>query len=308
MPLLGRLRRRRPVPAPETERPPAPFVVGVPRSGTTLLRLMLDAHSLMAIPPETHFIPKLIRLVEKSKGDARAEAIELVTNHRRWPDYELDPDDYASRLPTDGQLDATTAVRAFYDAYAASESKPRWGEKTPQYLRMMGRIQRALPEARFVHIIRDGRDVAVSLLSVEWGPTSVEHAAEHWVDEIRTAHRKRDRIHHYMEWRFEQLVSDPEPLLREVCDFVQLDFEPAMLSYHEGASARMGEMNRDFEIAGGPTLTPEERVRQHALVSAPPNRDAAGRWQERMTPDEVAAFEAIGGDLLLELGYELGSP
>jgi Sulfotransferase family len=291
--------------APSTDRPPAPFIVGVPRSGTTLLRLMLDAHSLMAIPPETHFIPKLIRLVEHSKGNPRDAVVELVTKHRRWPDFELEPAAFEARLDAAPQLDAATVVRSFYEAYAEAQGKPRWGEKTPQYLRMMGRIARTLPEAHFVHIIRDGRDVALSLLSVEWGPTNVRHAAEQWVDEIHTARRKLSRIPHYIETRFEELVSDPEPLLRRVCEFVELEFEPAMLSYHQSAARRMGEMQRDFEIAGGPTLTPEERVRQHALVSAPPSTAAAGRWQEAMDPADVGAFEEIAGEMLNELGYEL---
>ena len=100
------------------------------------------------------------------------------------------------------RFDAAAAVRSFYETYAAAQGKPRWGEKTPQYLRMMGRIARTLPEARFVHIIRDGRDVALSLLAVEWGPTTVTGAAEQWVDEIRTARRKVERVPHYMEARF----------------------------------------------------------------------------------------------------------
>ncbi len=306
MPLLRGIRRRRGAWAAGTERPPAPFIVGVPRSGTTLLRLMLDAHSLMAIPPETHFIPKLIRMVEHSNGDPRQEVVEFVTNHRRWPDFELDVAAFESRLDAAPELDAATVVRSFYGAYAEAQGKPRWGEKTPQYLRMMGRIARTLPEAHFIHIIRDGRDVALSLLSVEWGPTNIQHAAEQWVDEIHTARRKLSRIPHYMETRFEELVANPEPLLRRVCEFVGLEFEPAMLSYHRGAAGRMGEMQRDFKIAGGPTLTPEERVRQHALISAPPSTEAAGRWQERMDPADVAAFEAIAGETLTELGYELG--
>ncbi len=200
----------------------------------------------------------------------RANALDLITNHRRWPDFELSEAALADRIEHLQEPDAAAVVRAFYETYAEAQGKSRWGEKTPQYLRMMGRIARTLPEARFVHIIRDGRDVALSLLSVEWGPTTVTAAAEQWVDEILTARRKIERMPHYMEVRFEQLVSDPEPLVREVSGFVELPFEPAMLAYHQGASGRMGEMQRDFEIAGGPTLTPDERVRQHALVSAPP--------------------------------------
>ena len=297
------MRRRAAAVMPGRARPPAPFVVGVPRSGTTLLRLMLDAHSELAIPPETHFIPKLIKLCEKGPGDVRSNALELITNHRRWPDFELSAEALAARLDRARNLDATTVVRAFYETYAAAQGKSRWGEKTPQYLQMMGRIARTLPEARFVHIIRDGRDVALSLLSVEWGPTTVTAAAEQWVDEIVTARGKIGRLPHYMEVRFEQLVSDPEPLVREVSEFLELPFEAAMLDYHEGASGRMGEMERNFEIAGGPVLTPEERVRQHALVSAPPQTNRAGRWQEDMSVEDVAAFESVAGGLLRELGY-----
>ncbi len=287
--------------------PPAPFVVGVPRSGTTLLRLMLDAHSELAIPPETHFIPKLIKLCEKGPGDTRENALELITNHRRWPDFEITARSLEEHLYAAGKLDATAVVRAFYGTYADAQGKSRWGEKTPQYLQMMGRIARTLPEARFVHIIRDGRDVALSLLSVEWGATSVQAAAEQWVNEIRTARGKVARLPHYMEVRFEQLVADPEPLLRDVSRFLELPFEEQMLTYHQGASGRMGEMERDFQIAGGPTLTPEERVRQHALVSAPPQTNRAGRWQDDMSPADVAEFEAVAGDLLDELGYARGS-
>src|SRR5947207_10054330 len=96
---VGRLR------APE-RRPPAPFVVGVPRSGTTLVRLMLDAHPDLAIPPETHFLPKLIRLVQEADEaeDARAAALEFITTHRRWPDFGLEADDLRERLAGEGRL------------------------------------------------------------------------------------------------------------------------------------------------------------------------------------------------------------
>src|SRR3954468_18521703 len=89
----------------EPERPPAPFVVGVPRSGTTLLRLMLDAHPQLAIPPETHFLPKLIRACQEeldADRDGRKRALELITQHRRWPDFGLDAADLEARLRGEG--------------------------------------------------------------------------------------------------------------------------------------------------------------------------------------------------------------
>src|ERR671936_892991 len=113
----------------EPDRPPAPFVVGVPRSGTTLLRLMLDAHTELAIPPETHFLPRLIRVCRQAEArgeDSRARVLEFLTGHRRWPDFELDEADVRERLPGQGPLTPGAAARAFYEAYAAGRGKPRW--------------------------------------------------------------------------------------------------------------------------------------------------------------------------------------
>jgi hypothetical protein len=291
------------------ERPPAPFVVGVPRSGTTLLRLMLDAHSELAIPPETHFLPKLIRLCKQAGGDgsdARAGAIELITQHRRWPDFGLEPEDVSARLAGEGPLTPAAAARAFYEAYAAKHGKSRWGEKTPQYLKTMKRIGEALPEAHFVHIIRDGRDVALSLLEVSWGPKTIEDAAVQWTTQIRRARRKSRSVPHYIEVRYEGLVADPEPIVRRVCETLELAFEPPMLSYHERAGERMEGLARDLEVGGDrPQIPAAERARQHALVSEAPRTERVGRWREQMDPADVATFEGIAGPTLAELGYEL---
>jgi len=97
--------------------PPAPFIVGVARSGTTLLRLMLDAHPQLAIPPETHFIPKLIKACEEG-GDPHERVLELLTTHRRWPDYRLDAEELRERLDRIQPLTAGDAMRAFYGLYA----------------------------------------------------------------------------------------------------------------------------------------------------------------------------------------------
>jgi hypothetical protein len=291
------------------DRPPAPFVVGVPRSGTTLLRLMLDAHSEVAIPPETHFLPKLIRLCQKAEAageDARGPALDLLTGHTRWPDFGLDEADVRARLDGQGPLIPADAARAFYEAYAAKHGKQRWGEKTPQYLKTMKRIAAALPEAYFVHLIRDGRDVALSLLDVSWGPSTVEDAAVRWTTQVRRARRKARSVAHYSEVRYEGLVADPEPVVRRICDFVKLPFEPAMLAYHEGADERMGALARDLEVGGGrPQITADERARQHALTSEAPRTERSGRWRQEMDPSDVAIFEGIAGPTLAELGYEL---
>ena len=292
---------------------PAPFVVGVARSGTTLLRLMLDAHPELAIPPETHFVPKLISHCERwiaeeaTTDELRERAFELVTTHPRWGDMGLDPEELRRRLAQCDPLTPGDAVRSFYEAYAAREGKPRWGDKSPPYTWKALRIQRGLPEARFVHLIRDGRDVALSLNEVSWGPVGIAEAAHKWTEELTRARRRARRLARgtYMEARYEDLVADPEPVLRSVAAFVDLPWDDAMLTYHQGAEKRMREVVRELKPLGGGTITAEERTRQHELVSKPPRASRVGRWRTEMSRGDRQAFESVAGELLAKLGYEV---
>ncbi|MGH2993789.1 MAG: sulfotransferase family protein [Solirubrobacterales bacterium] len=287
--------------------PPAPFIVGVARSGTTLLRLMLDAHPELAIPPETHFIPKLVKACEQD-GDSRDRVFELLTSHRRWPDYGLDAAELRERLDRIEPFAAGDALRAFYGLYAEKQGKPRWGDKSPSYVRRMRRVQSALPEAHFVHLVRDGRDVALSQVEVDFGPDALDDAARDWVDGIGKARRQARRLRHYLELRYEDLVADPEPALRRVCEFIRLPWDPAMLDYHEGARERMAEVTRDLERGGGPAIPAAVRASRHTRVAEPPQRVRAGRWRNDMSRSDRERFEAVAGGLLSELGYEVGQP
>ena len=284
-------------------RPPAPFVVGVSRSGTTLLRLMLDAHSQLAIPPETHFIPEFVEACQAPDGGPE-RAAEVMTAHRRWPDFRLDAAELRERFARIQPFEAGAALRAFYGMYAERAGKPRWGDKTPHYTRRMPLIGSVLPEARFIHLIRDGRDVALSMLDVHFGPDDVQQAAKRWTSWIRKARRHSARVEHYLELRYEDLVTDTEKVLRQTCRFVELSFEPAMLEYHRGASERIDEIRRDTLRPDGVGHIPAEvRARQHRHVSQPPREDRVARWRSDMSPADRAAFEQVAGDLLAELGY-----
>jgi hypothetical protein len=298
-------------PAPEPDQPPAPFVVGVARSGTTLLRLMLDAHPQLAIPPETHFIPKLAKALGElpksvGEGEMRRRAFALITEHRRWPDYGLSERELEHRFDHVEPFTATTALRAFYGLYAEKQGKPRWGDKSPSYVRRMRRVHAVLPESHFVHLIRDGRDVALSQLEVHHGNDEVSEAAAEWVERIEKARGVGGRFGDaYMEVRYEDLVTDPQPVLERVCERIALDFEPAMLDYHRGAEERLAETVREMSTGEGAAVTAEQRAAQHRNVSKPPQRERAGRWRKDMTAEQREAFEAVAGGLLADLGYEV---
>jgi hypothetical protein len=284
------------------ERLPAPFVVGVPRSGTTLLRLMLDAHPELTIPPETHFIPGVIRACRK---DSPAERVaEAITRHRRWADFGLDAAELRRLLADVPPGDAGAAIRAFYELYAEKQAKPRWGDKTPGYATKMRRIQRALPEARFVHVIRDGRDVVLSRARKSRRPKPVGLAAKRWKRRVIATRNRSESVRNYTEIRFEDLVTETETTLRRVCEFIELDFDPAMLAYHEHAAERLGEIGRDLPARRGRyELDAEPRIAAHARASDPPAAERVAAWRSEMPPEDLAAFEAEAGDLLGELGY-----
>ncbi|MEO8092278.1 MAG: sulfotransferase [bacterium] len=285
--------------------PPAPFIVGMGRSGTTLLRLMLDAHSQLAIGPETGFAPELIRAC-RGGAATPADLLALLREQRSWGDFDLDEDELERRFAAARRLEAGYALREIYSLYAEGQHKPRWGDKTPAYVKRMPMIARALPEARFVHVIRDGRDVALSRAKrAIHQPAPPARAAEKWRKRILRAREAAERLGHYLEVRYEDLITDTEPTLRRVADLVELPWEDGMLRYYERAPERLAEISRDLPAMGTKASRPgAERAAAHALAMEPPNQDRIATWRQRMSAADVAAFESVAGDLLEDLGYE----
>ncbi|MFN8112066.1 MAG: sulfotransferase [Solirubrobacterales bacterium] len=302
-------RIRRDGDALDEARPPAPFVVGLTRSGTTLLRMMLDAHPLLTIPPETHFVPELIKAARAEEGvDGMLAAL---TSNRTWEDFGIASAEMRERLAQVPAGDAAGAVRAFFEAYAEKQGKPRWGDKTPAYMLSVQRIGRTLPESRFIHLIRDGRDVALSqsARAINEQPPPPEQAAR-WVKRIRKSREQAASLKgaRYVEARYEDLVRDPETTLRRICEFIDLPFDEAMLTYHERAAERLTEMAGSLRAEGGHAeQAAGYRIDNHAPTTKPPDPAKLDKWRREMSPEDLAAYDAVAGDLLNELGYEVPS-
>jgi hypothetical protein len=289
--------------------PPAPFVVGMNRSGTTLLRMMLDAHPELTIPPETHFVPDVIRAMRGRRAKAQ-DALAAMKSHPEWADFGFSDSEALAFLGGAGRAGATAALRAFYEAYARRAGKPRWGDKTPRYVLKMPLIESALPETRFVHVIRDGRDVALSVLDRTVKDLDAAEVARRWRRKVERARTDAPRLRHYLEVRYEALVSDPRAALEEVCEFIELPFDEAMLDYHERSGERLSEMRRSLPGSGGETqLSAERRMETHRRTTAPPDASRATRWREEMSAADRASFERVAGGTLARLGYPLsGAP
>ncbi|MSO94488.1 MAG: sulfotransferase [Thermoleophilia bacterium] len=270
---------------------PPLFVLGVRRSGTTLLRVMLDRNSELAVPDESYFIPQLVH-----RHPRRVDPVSFLADVRRLPtlvEWNLLADAVEERLRpgmTPGE-----AIGAVFAAYAGLRGKSRWGDKTPLYMQYLPLLERTFPDARFVHLVRDGRDAAVSFLSVPrgimtegWGhPTDAAGFARLWRTEVSAARAlgRRVGVGRYLEVMYDDLVGEPTEALRRVCAFSGLEYQSDML---------------DFVGRSDSARKPHQQRLNQRLT--PGVRD----WRTEMTPADVASFEAVAGGLLAKLGYESG--
>jgi Sulfotransferase family len=273
---------------------PPLILLGVSRSGTTLLRVILDRSPGVAIPDESFFVPLLARRHRRKIDPER-----FLGDLSRLPvlaEWGLSPEDVTPRLRPG--LGVGEAIAAIFEAYAEKEGKPRWGDKTPMYMRHLPLLERLFPGAQYVHLVRDGRDAAVSFLRMPEGtftrtwahPESPAEFAALWRIEVEGARELGDRVGpaRYHEARYERLVAEPEGTARAICAFAGITFDPAMLDY-----------------AGAVDVS--RKPHQQRLLQPPTTgvRD----WRSELGEEDARAFERVAGGLLAELGYDvLGEP
>ena len=273
--------------------PVFPFLVGCNRSGTTMMRGMFDSHPDLAVPPESYFVVPALRRASAYEAGGTLDVENFLADLRANPSFRRNwelPAAALAALRDDPPPDTAAALLRLYTAYAAERDKTRAADKTPQHILHVELLARSFPQARFVHLVRDGRNVVPSLLEVPHGPTRFPDGVEYWRTRVLAGRRTGEQLgpERYREVRYEDLVADPEARLRELCEFLELAYDPAMLEY----PARVGEL-----VAG--TFDP----RHHLGISRAPTSTVRD-WRTTMTDHDVQLFEAIAGDALDAFGYE----
>jgi hypothetical protein len=270
---------------------------------------MLDSHPELAIPPETGFLtlgPKL-----KGRGDELRERffraiISYPNTSPSWPDFEIPEEVFRAALAEVSPFTVPEGYRTFYRLYAARFGKSRWGDKTPLYCLSLDIIRELLPEARFIHIIRDGRDTTLSLRKMWFTPGfEIETQADYWRNCVLTARRAGVGRRDYLEVRYEGLILNTRETLTQICTFIDLENNDAMLSYYTRTPLRLREHKGRSLPDGTPLLTHEQRLWQQQRTMEPPDPACVFKWKSAMSPEERARFNLVAGDLLRELGYEI---
>jgi hypothetical protein len=260
-----------------------------------MLRMMLSAHPELAIPWESHFIVPMWK-ARKRFGDVRAPDVEhmlaFIQRTSMFQLWEVPEEVVRRHVEALREPSFADVIGAVFQAYADQQGKSRWGDKTPIYVLWIPVLAELFPSGRFVHVIRDGRDVALSYLSVPWGPTDIWGCASKWRRDVGTGLRDGRALgdDRCLEIRYEELVRDTRATLERICRHAGLTFDEGMLEYHRASSVGARDNRAEYHTAATKPPTPGLRD-----------------WRTQMAPDQLLAFEAIAGDLLSELGYERGA-
>jgi hypothetical protein len=269
------------------------FLVGCPRSGTTLLSTMLHAHPRLAFPPETRFLLPAYESRD-SFGDLRIRANRVRLARRitgrgsRFRDLGLDRAAVVEAI-ADGPPTLGSAFGIVWQEFARSRGKARWGEKRPAYWRYMDVVSQLFPDAQVVHLVRDPRACVASLLRVHWTHGGVEDAAAVWVLAEREIHRFADRSapETYHALRYEDLLADPTRALGGLCAFLGEEFDASMLDYQQAAH----------------DIVPDRKTwHDNTKGSLDPSRSDA--WRGQLSGSDIRLVEIAARNGMRRWGYQ----
>jgi len=280
------------------------FIIGNPRAGTTLLRLMLTCHPCIHIPPECGFAVWLRHRFgnwRAADSDARLDSfLEALAGSRKFETWNLPKDKVRACIAARNPSSYSELVGAVYTCHAAAQGKPgcRWGDKNNFHLNHILEIKALFPEARFVHIVRDPRDIACSYRELNrrridspYQPKLADDVADiaaQWGRNIRIIRRSFESFQWcgVLEIGFEKLVLEAVRALKNVCGFLNEEYDPAMLGYHE--------VNQRC------SLEPKEFLLWKERTLEPPRADRIGRFRQELSEREIrAVLREAGAEMAL---------
>jgi hypothetical protein len=280
------------------------FIVGCPRSGTTLLLRMVASHPDVAVIPELGWIAPTYERRDRLTPDGRVtrEFLDHLARRGfgRFARLPMTPDEVRALGDERPDLRYADLVALLFDRYGAERGKAIVGNKTVAAVRFVRTLHELFPDARIVHLIRDGRDVALSATNWRraerlaedfstWRAEPLSTAALWWEWHVRRGREAGAEIgpEHYRELRYEALVADPEGECRALAEFLGIPYDDGMVRFHEGKTRDEAGLDA-----------------KHAWLPPTPGlRD----WRTQLDPEDVERFEAVAGDLLEELGYARGA-
>ncbi|SFB01086.1 Sulfotransferase family protein [Lentibacillus halodurans] len=254
------------------------FIGGCDRSGTTFSGSLLGGHSSCLCTPESQFKTDVLRRGLED-GDKQ---LEYIIKHWRFKIWGV-------KLKNSQALNYDEVINDIVSEYASLVDKKNfniWVDHTPNNIQNLCLLNQKFPNSKFIHIIRDGRAVAASVIPLDWGPNTIEEAAHFWNEKVSfgLAAEKFFGSDKLLTVHYENIVANPEKVLKKICNFLNIDFQYNMLS------------GNGFKL-------PSYTNTQHRLIGSKPSTKRINSWEQNLSKDEIAMFENISKDLLSYLGY-----
>lgn len=259
------------------------ILLGQSSSGTSICAAVLRRHLSVAFGTESQYFVRYFNRVHRyrdlrQQGNLRALVTDLC--RERWFErvqkfgYRVDPERVLARVQT-------PTLRGVIDAamgdFAEHQRMPRWGDKTPEYLYHLDVMQQLLPEAQYIHLVRDGRDVTLSHFGRHWGPKNIVSGALEWREQVASVRQFARRLpaSQLHELRYEDLLSRPGEVIRELIQFLGVQDADGVLT---------------------------DRLAQR--IEGDVRSDNYDKWRKKMSPEQIRLFERLAGGTLAECGYD----
>lgn len=275
---------------------PPIFVVGVDRSGTTLLNMMLDAHSELFITYEVRII---LRFYEKLSeygslrelNNRKKLIIDLISEQET---QTLFPNISLKSFDIEVCDSFAKIIEQLYASVLKEKNKSVWGDKDPNHTNSIEFLNELFPHCRFIHIVRDGRDVALSLVSKHWGPNNFINAIKYWERTAITTDRMLKMLpnERVFEVKYEDLVINSKDVLLKLCNFVDIEYQDDMLEL--------------YSLKAQSNEAVSERIQGiHSNLSSKPDKAQLYKWRESLSSVDKAIASEIAHKALSRFGYEI---
>jgi len=267
------------------------FIGGCSRSGTTLLGAMLGTHSRSICSPESHFKIELLRPLRGKTDEIALTAVaNRMIKHWRFTLWDVSLDTALIDQEADGNSYADL-LNWLISQYAANEKKSEadiWVDHTPENVSYADSLISLFPDAKFIHIVRDGRAVAASAIPLDWGPNTIIKAARWWLRMVSFGLAAETLLpsNQIFRIRYEDLITNTDACLQEICHFLEIEYEPEMV---QATGFR----------------PPLYTTSQHKSVGQYPNRRSLDRWKTTLSAREIELFEHQTRNFLTYLGYPM---
>ncbi len=270
---------------------PYVFIVGCPRSGTTLLQRVVNAHPKIAVMPESPWIYQLLkqRTGMTPERTVKKDIVPALLEHPKFANLGITREQLQSLIGENQRATYATFVQRIFHLYGKMQDKDLVGNKTPALVRRLEVVHELWPEARIVHLIRDGRDVFLSMKNrplrnrdsrsrIAWAEDPVSTVGLWWELNVQMGRKAGETLgpRLYYEMSYELLVSNPTGACKKLCGFLEVPQSDAMLRFYE-----RGKTQKDSR-----PITPGLRD-----------------WRSQMPPEDVEVFESAAGRMLDDLGY-----